>query len=186
MSVANWPAVGKAIGHRTRQLPGRQRGLTRLEFALVSILVALLIGSFLYSVRYQQAQAEKLSVELTVMSLRTGLLSEIAQRLINHRGEETADLIGGNPVRFLKAPPVGYLGEFKEIDIQRVQPGTWYFDSAAGELVYRLKQSAGFRRLDAGVNDEIRWRVEIRDGLQRAKPMVDALSLRSVGNYEWL
>lgn len=71
-----------------------QRGMTRLEFALVSIIFALLIGSFLYAVRYQQAQAEKLSVELNVMSMRTGLLSEIAERLIRGRGEQTADLIG--------------------------------------------------------------------------------------------
>lgn len=163
-----------------------QSGLTRLEFALVSTLFALLVGSFLYGVRYQQSQAEKLSVELTVMSLRTGLLSEIAQRLISHRGEETLDLIGGNPVRFLKSPPVGYLGEFKEIEASRVQPGSWYFDSTAGELVYRLNRIAGFRRLDAADKNEIRWRVEIRDGLQRTKPMVDALSLLPVGNYEWL
>ncbi len=186
MSAGKRQATGKLSPILPGALPCEQRGLTRLEFALVSILFALLIGSFLYAVRHQQAQAEKLSVELTVMSLRTGLLSEIAQRLINHRGEETADLIGGNPVRFLKAPPVGYLGEFKEIDAQRVQPGAWYFDSATGELVYRLNQLTGFRRLDSGGKDEIRWRVEIRDGLQRAKPMVDALSLRPVGNYEWL
>ncbi|MDD2884540.1 MAG: hypothetical protein PHT48_05790 [Dechloromonas sp.] len=164
----------------------RQAGLTRLEFVLVSILFALLVGSFLYAVRHQQAQAEKLSVELTVMSLRTGLLSEIAQRLINHRGEDTADLIGGNPVRFLKSPPLGYLGEFKEIDGARLQPGSWYFDSTRGELVYHLNQSAGFRRLDAAAKNEIRWRVEIRDGLQRVNPMVDALSLLPLGNYEWL
>lgn len=163
-----------------------QRGMTRLEFALVSIIFALLIGSFLYAVRYQQAQAEKLSVELNVMSMRTGLLSEIAERLIRGRGEQTADLIGTNPLRFLKSPPLGYLGEFKEADESRIRPGTWYFDLGTGELVYRLNIADGFRRLDGAAKNEIRWRLEIREALKRSTVTVDALSLLSVGNYEWL
>lgn len=164
----------------------RQYGLTRLEFALVSVIFVLLIGAFLYAVRHQQAQAEKLSVELTVMAMRTGLLSEVTQRLINHQSEQTADLVGSNPVRFLKSPPVGYLGEFKEVDAGRVQASSWYFDSTAGELVYRLNRADGFRRLDGSDKDEIRWRVGVREGGQQRGPLtVDALSLMPVGNYEW-
>lgn len=162
-----------------------QRGFTKLEFALFGIIFAGLVGVFLYSVRYQQEQAERLSVELTVMNIRTGLLSEIADRLIKGRGEQAADLVGSNPTRFLKAPPVGYLGEFKEADDSRVAPGSWYFDLGSGELVYRINSGSGFRRADGDRRKEIRWRIQARVVTSSSYFTVDTLSLVPTIQFEW-
>jgi hypothetical protein len=164
----------------------RQAGFTKLEFALVVIIFAMLIGGFLYSVRQQQEQAEKLSVELNIMSMRTGLLSEIAERLINGKGDQAADLLGGNPVRFLKGPPAGYIGEFKAVDEARMLAGSWYFDLATGELVYLPNLADGFRRLDGSGKKEIRWRVQPRSQTTPSALTVDALSLSAVTQFEWL
>jgi hypothetical protein len=163
----------------------RQGGWTKLEFALVAIIFAMVVGVFLHAVRQQQEQAERLSVELNIMSMRTGLLSEIAERLIKGRGDQVADLVGSNPIRFLKGPPPGYLGEFKAVDPSRVGPGSWYFDVAAGELVYLPNVAPGFRRLDGVAKKEIRWRVQSRVQNGPSVVTVDALSLMAVVNFEW-
>lgn len=162
-----------------------RRGFTKLEFALSGAIFAILVGVFLYSVRYQQEQAERLSVELSVMNMRTGLLSEIAERLIKGRGEQTTDLVGANPVRFLKAPPVGYVGEFREADDSRIAPGSWYFDLASGELVYRPNSAGSFRRTDGGAKKEIRWRIQPRSIASSSHLTVDTLCLAATIQFDW-
>ncbi len=163
----------------------RQYGFTKLEFALIATILAILFGTFLYAVRYQQEQAERLSVELTVMNMRTGLLSEIADRLINGKADQTADLIGANPIRFLKGPPAGYLGEYKEIDESRLTLSSWYFDLSSKELVYRINQGAGFKRSDGHQRKEIRWKIQRREVATSSYSTVDTLSLTATVPYEW-
>lgn len=163
----------------------REKGITRLEVAVVAAVFAILIGTFLNTVRMQQEQAERMMVELTIMGMRTALLTEQAERLIEGRHNETKDLIGTNPVRFLKGPPVGYLGEFKEMDEGRLAGGNWYFDQVAGELVYRPKISSHFKRLDNSGKEEIRWKIQVRDIRSRTPVTVDALSLSVTVNFEW-
>ena len=163
----------------------REKGITRLEVAVVAAIFAILIGTFLNTVRLQQEQAEKLVMELNIMSMRTALLAEITERLLQGRSTESKDLLGANPVRFLKGPPVGYLGEFKEIDESRLAAGVWYFDLAANELVYRLNLSSGFKRLDGMGAKEIRWKIAPRDKSSRNIVTVDAISLSPTVNFEW-
>lgn len=162
-----------------------QSGLTKLEFALIATIFALLLGTFLYAVRQQQVQAERLSVELTVIHIRTGLLSEIADRLIQGRAAQTADLVGSNPVRFLKGSPAGYVGEFRDADPGLIRPGNWYFDLGSGELVYRLIHEDGFRRADGQAQKEIRWRIQPRGVASSSQLTVDALFLAPTIQFEW-
>ena len=50
----------------------QQRGLTRLEFAIVAILLAILLGTYLRAVRYYQEQAEAIRVRLTISHVQVG------------------------------------------------------------------------------------------------------------------
>lgn len=163
-----------------------QRGVTRLELAIVASLAAILFGTFLHAVRRQQEEAEKLLVELTIMSARTGLLSEVAGRVLAGRGRDVADLIGANPLRWLREPPPGYLGEFASADAGRLAPGSWYFDRAAGELVYRLNLASRFRRLDGSARPEIRWRLQLRQGSGIGETTAGDVALVPAVSYEWL
>lgn len=162
-----------------------QRGLSKLEFTVVVALFAVLIATFLNTVRTQQEQAERLVMELNIMSMRTALLAEVTERLIQGRATETKDLLGSNPVRFLKGPPAGYLGEFKEVEESRLAAGSWYFDMTSGELVYRLNISSSFKRLDGLSTKEVRWRIAPRDKSSRNIVTVDAISLSPTVNFEW-
>lgn len=166
--------------------PGRrQRGVTKFEFAVVAALFAIFIGTFLNALHTRQEQAEKLLVELTVMNMRTALLGEIADRLIKGRGADTSGLLGANPVRFLKGPPAGYVGEFKTPDASQMQPGSWCFDASSGELIYYLSRTANFKRLDGVDLKEIRWRIAPRDKNGHVNSGVDALSLNSTVDFQW-
>lgn len=162
----------------------RQRGATKLEFAVAALLFAVAVGTLLHALRYRQEEAEKLTVDLTVMAMRTGLMAEIADRLIKRSGTDAADLVGANPVRWLQAPPPGYMGEFKEADPRFMQPGSWYFNQKTGEMVYKLHSASFFRRLDGGEGQEIRWRAQARSG-KKEKVAVDEMALLPTVAYEW-
>lgn len=163
----------------------REHGLSRLEFAIVAGIFAVLIGVFLHAVRLQQEQAEKLAMEINLMSLRTALMTEVADRLIHDRAMDTKDLVGSNPVRFLENPPPGYLGEFKDVDPSRLPRASWYFDRGSGELVYLANVANGLKRMDGSGKAEIRWKIQPRDKQSRNNPTVDALSLLPTAIFEW-
>jgi hypothetical protein len=170
-----------------RSVPAfRMRGASRLELAVVVVLIAILLGSFLHMVRYYQEQAEKMSVELTIVNIKTGLLQEIAGRLTQHEGRDARSLVGANPVQWLSGPPPGYLGEFKDVDQSLVQPGSWYFDIGSGELVYKLNLSNNFKlERAATMRPEIRWRVGSRAAFPGGEVPVEALALLETVEYRW-
>jgi len=161
-----------------------QRGLTSLELMVVVGLIVALAGTLLNALHRQQEEAEKLGMELTVMAMRTGLLSEMAERLIKGGDRSAGDLVGVNPARWLKAPPQGYLGEYKDVNESLIPPGSWYFDQNGGEMVYKLNRSSQFRRLEGGEKKEIRWRVQARSGSGK-KVLVEEIVLVPTTGYEW-
>lgn len=162
-----------------------EQGWTRLEFASVVAIFAVMFGVFLNSVRFQQEQAERLVVDLTVMGIRTGLLSEAADRLIKGKGRDTADILKGNPLRWLNGFPTAYQGEFKEAPTQEIPRGSWYFEQKSGELVYKLNLSSNYERVDGGSEKEIRWRVQPRKGVSPDEATVDELTLTPTVVYKW-
>ena len=161
-----------------------QRGLTSLELMVVVGLIVALAGTLLNALHRQQEEAEKLGMELTVMAMRTGLLSEMAERLIKGKDSDGSDLVGVNPTRWLKSPPQGYMGEYKDIGENLLPPGSWFFDQSTGEIVYKLNRSSQFRRLEGGEKKEIRWRVQARSGSGK-KVLVEEIVLVPTTGYEW-
>ncbi len=110
-------------------------GATLLEFAVAAIVLAVLAGVFLLRLLDAQEYAEKLAMETTVANMRAGLRAEVGALLIADRSSEIVALVAGNPVQWLDDPPEQYLGEYPGQPAEDTS-GSWYFDSAQGELVY--------------------------------------------------
>lgn len=161
-----------------------QRGLTSLELTVVVGLIVALAGTLLNALHRQQEEAEKLGMELTVMAMRTGLLSEMAERLIKGKDSDGSDLVGVNPTRWLKSPPQGYMGEYKDISGSLLPPGSWFFDQSTGEIVYKLNRGAHFQPQEAGGKKEVRWRVQGREGSGK-KVRIEAVAIVPTVRYEW-
>lgn len=115
-----------------------------LEFAVASVVLSLLAFILLDRLTYYQALAEKTTVEMTVMNMRSGLRYKVAEMLMHGKEAELPGLAGKNPVEWLAAPPPGYLGISSVLTWPDLPPGAWGFDAARHELLYRVKDEQYF------------------------------------------
>jgi hypothetical protein len=114
----------------------RQRGATRLELALASILAALLAGVLLNSLISVKGETEGVAAKQLIGSLRTALAVRSA-KIISTTGEPgLLALAQQNPMAWLQQPPQNYLGEYYSPQIEALPSGNWYFDRSAQTLVY--------------------------------------------------
>ena len=161
-------------------------GISRLEFFVVVLLFALLAGAFLQVIRHYQEQAERMAVDITVVRIKTGLLHQIADRLVRQTGRDGSDLVGSNPVAFLAQPPQGYMGEYKDMPADLLPGGSWYFDQKTRELAYKLNHASGFQaRSGPPGRQEIRWRVGVRGEMPAGHTPVESLVLLQTVDYDW-
>lgn len=111
-----------------------QNGATRLEVVLVVVILTVLAGWLLHTMRFYQELTEKTVVENTILNLRSGLRFRIADLIIKGEAEKQAALARSNPVNFAERPPAGYLGEMRGPG--NLPPGSWYYEQDSAELVY--------------------------------------------------
>ena len=153
-----------------------QAGRGWLEFAVSAVLLQALL-------RHQEL-AERTAVEMTVMNMKSGLRYRIAGLIIDGRTQEIAELAGANPIAWLVRPPEGYLGETDAAEPLPAQPpGTWRFDAARRELVYKVNRGEGFASLDKG-GKEIRLRVVAERGSLRQGALL-GMSIVVTNRYLW-
>ena len=141
-----------------RLFPRRQRGATRLEFALAAIFAALMAGVLLNSLIGYQGEGEQVAAKQLVGSLRTALAVRSA-KVISTTGE--AGLIAlahQNPMTWLQKPPENYLGEYYSPNKSQLPGGNWYFDRSAQMLVYL---SASEKSFSAGTQKVMTFKVKL-------------------------
>ena len=112
------------------------------------------------ALRVAQAIAEKMVVELTVQSMRTGLKVAMGEAVISMRDSEISGWVGCNPIRWLEMPPVGYTGDCQAGG--KVAEGGWCFEPSSGDLVYRPRNEHALERIQNDGSDGpllLRWRV---------------------------
>ena len=164
----------------------QQRGLTRLEFAIVAILLAMLLGTYLRAVRYYQEQAEAISVRLTLSHIQVGFAQEWMERISKSTNRQgMTELAGANPVRWLEYPPPNYLGEMKTPKMERLDRGSWFFDLQRKELVY-LPRLAGHLELSGSEDTKVlRWTIRLAQNPKAKDPEFGDLALVPVYPYQW-
>ncbi|MHB1334018.1 MAG: hypothetical protein ACYCY1_15615 [Sulfuriferula sp.] len=137
---------------------GRQAGFTLFELLgiilLVSVLSLLLYDRFLG----YQALAEKTSMEMTVINMRSGLRWQVAELMIEGRADKMADLLNENPIKWLAAPPPNYIGAFQNPEQHAIPGNAWYFDTRRHELVYTLGRDSVFA-VDPARSAALRFKV---------------------------
>ncbi len=123
---------------------GRQAGFTLFELLgiilLVSVLSLLLYDRFLA----YQALAEKTSMEMTVINMRSGLRWQVGELMIEGKADKMAGLLNENPIKWLTAPPPNYIGAFQNPEQHAIPGNAWYFDTRRHELIYKLGRNGIF------------------------------------------
>ena len=145
-----------------------QRGASLLEFAICTVVFAVLTGLLLERMLRYRADAEREGVVRQVENMRSALLSRMLQAEISGDRTQLRALVGSNPVALLQRNPVSYLGEFDNAAVVKIPPGSWYFDRKQRKLVYVFTRNKSFRE---GTPERWAYRVEfIRLPTNNAKP----------------
>ena len=141
-----------------------QRGLTRLEFIIAAVVVALLVAVFLHRTELLHGRIEAHSVRADIDAMRTAVtLARVRD------GVEP----GSNPVALLaEESATGESGLFAERGFQdryagvvdadgavALPRGEWAYRSEGGWLVYRIQRPGQFG--DSYLDDPPRIRVRI-------------------------
>jgi general secretion pathway protein G len=135
----------------------RQRGFSLLELSVVAVVLLVVFGVFLERLTFYQEAAEQARFESELQSFKTGLQLRMAELISKNREHEAKQLAVESPVRWLDKPPATFSGEYPD----RPEPGNWYFDSFARELVYIVNQSRFLKTQDTRQPQQLRFRVRI-------------------------
>jgi hypothetical protein len=133
-----------------------------------------------------QAIAEKMVVELTVQSMRTGLKVAMGEAVISMRDGEIPRWVGCNPVRWLEMPPVGYTGDCQADG--KVAEGGWCFEPSSRDLVYRPRNDHALKRIqneDSNGPLFLRWRVVKVGKDTPGDSGLTGLRVENVTPYRW-
>lgn len=158
----------------------QSRGFTLVELVVVLIVVSVLAAMAVDRLFYYQERAEKVAMLANLEAFKTGLRIEVAEMMVTNRGDRLATLERTNPVAWLEEPPPGWLGEYRV----PTTPGSWYYSSAANELIY-APLNTRYLNTGSAVKD-LRFRVSLKYGSNGAGGQaVTAATLAPVKPYEW-
>lgn len=130
----------------------RQRGATKLEFALTVAIFGVLAALLLQRLALIEEDAERAEVDLTIRNMRVGIQLAIGEHVMRGEEERLAEVAAASPVDMLGTRPRGFVTEPATAAV-----GEWAYDPQRRELSYlpRLPQAFG------GAN-ELRWRYVTR------------------------
>ena len=140
--------------------PQRKNGFTLIEFVVVIIIFSTLGAVLLDRIWFYQEAAEKAAMEQMAGTLRSALHFQIADRLLNGKTADMAELAQDNPMDWLAEPPANYVGDRFAPPVGEVPKGSWYFDLKDRHLVYLVSRGEHFTPNQQG-RKEVRYAVQI-------------------------
>jgi prepilin-type N-terminal cleavage/methylation domain-containing protein len=166
-------------------------GFSLLELVVVIIIVAFLAVIAIARLLAIQADAERVSMETVVGTLRSALGMTVAESIVRQdlRGLQTWE--GGNPMERLAELPSNYLGAFDGPDPTSFEDGHWYFDKQTRELVYLVRNKEHF---SGGTANPPRARFAIRlvyadknrnGRFDSGVDSIEGLRLAPIEPYKW-
>ncbi len=158
-----------------------QSGFTLLELVIVIVLVILLFLSAWWRLMPLRGSAEAAHVAATVGTLRSALGMHVAERIVTDSLGAVAELDDANPMRLLERPPATYIGEV-ETNGAEIAPGSWYFESSAGRLGYRVRHPQYLVEA-AQAPVDLYWGVRVRRGGQ--SDSIRAVVLEPLHDRRW-
>ncbi|MFA7290776.1 MAG: hypothetical protein WC023_00875 [Rhodocyclaceae bacterium] len=122
-----------------------QSGRIRLELLVSLLLVFLLMGVALYSLRSVQHEVERTLVAADVMSLRTELQLAVASAINRGQEGQVAHWAGKNPLELAGRLPAQNALPGRETDGGLRIGRAWRWDSTGGALVYDYEDGGQVR-----------------------------------------
>lgn len=189
------PLAWKGFAASERQKSGARclvRGFSLLELTVVIIIVSLLAVIAIARLLAIQVDAERVTMETVVGTLRSTLGMAVAEAIVRQDLRGLSALEGSNPMERLAEVPTNYLGVLEHPDPANIEDGHWYFDKEAGELVYLVRHKEYF---SGGAENPPRARFEVRlvytdrndnGRYDSGVDSVEGLRLAPVESYKWI
>lgn len=165
------------------------KGFSLFELVIVLTMIAVLIAVAIDKLPAWQAMAERTAMESVSGSLRSALGIKVASCIVKSDMTGVRALEGSNPMDQLSETPGNYVGVRRGAEIASVEAGHWYYDAAARELVYRVREAELFKSapaLPAEVRFAVRLVMEDRNGKTVAvQRQIEGVQLVEVQSYSW-
>lgn len=168
-----------------------ERGFSLLELLIVIVIVSVLGLVAIDRLLRLRFEAERAGVESVIGALKSALYIEFAAAAARGQSERMAEAAGTNPMLRLAERPATYAGEFFGPDAATFAPGSWYFDTRDGTLVYVVRFPEQFVSELSGA-PRLRFAVEPDyDDLDRngrfdsGRDPVRGLTLRGLDRFYW-
>lgn len=126
------------------------RPLSRIELAVMVIVIAICAVWLLNRLAFLEALAEARALDMTVRNLRIGVMVNVSTHLLEGKYDSMAAMAQSNPVGVVIEPPPGYIGALRQANEANIQSGQWYFDEDRQQLVYRIVNSRYFESTGDG------------------------------------
>ncbi len=140
--------------------PAGSQGFTLLEFVVVITLISVVSTVFVDRLLYYSEMAEKTAMEQVLGVLQSATTMRSGALFAHAQNDRIEAMPKENPMKWLAEVPRNYLGEYYSPDINALQPGSWYYDLHARELVYLVDRGRRFITRSDGCK-WIRFRVEL-------------------------
>lgn len=163
-----------------------QKGFSLLELAVVAVVLAVVLAVLLNRLAFYQEAAERARFEAELRIYKTALQIRLAELILERREGEARMLEVENPTRWLSEKSTNYGGEYPV----RPEPGTWYFDRTARELVYVVNSGNGLTVATVNGMKQLRFRVKvISQPIEVSGKQIQGIggiSLLPAMGYQWL
>jgi len=170
-------------------LRSRQRGFTFLELVVVIAIISILAVVALNYYYKLLVDVERTSMEHDLGVMRSAVSMQVAGHFAAGNMAGLEELIDSNPMDLLAEKPNNYLGVISRYRLENIEPGSWFFDSRAGELVYLVKNQLYFEtklKGPARVSFKIFPIYSDRKQKNGVKKYISGLTLKSLQPYRWL
>ena len=145
-------------------MPASQRGFSMFELVIAGIMV-LLMATLTYR-QYMNivVDAERAAFDGVRGWLQAGVNLAMSDA-IGQRGKPQFDrLDGANPMALLEGvmePPSNYLGELAGPEVERAEPGNWYFDRDKRVLFYRFRYREAMEGFERAQNLRVGFELKL-------------------------
>ena len=161
-------------------------------FTLFEVIVVIFVIGILGVValdRYYKllVDVERTSMEHDLGVMRSAISMQVANFYIQGDSASLKALIGSNPIDLLKDKPDNYVGRFSVAEVEKIAPGSWFFDPQQGVLNYLVRNQLYFKS-DMDGPGMAQFRIESGDSnSQRMKcSSIWGLQLNPLISYRWL
>ena len=121
------------------------RPLSRIELAVSILLISMFIGIFIQKILVLTAAAEATALELMVRNMRIGVMTRVAELLIEGNYAGIAGLVESNPMSVMNTPARVYRGKSPDGIDGNIESGVWYYDAQQRLLFYDVINEDYFR-----------------------------------------